>query len=193
MSRPTPELFDVALRTLAYLARHRDLGLRYEPSDEPLSGMSDADWAVRHSTSGYVFTLSRAAISWGSKRQQSIALSSCEAEIMAASEAAKEAVFLDRLHTELGFRSSDEPMRLSLDNKAAIDSSYNPENHARTKHIERRHYFIRELVEDGTLVVPFVRSDDNLADFFTKPLRASKFFPLRNKIMNVRVSHAQVS
>ena len=155
--------------------------------------MSDADWAVRHSTSGYVFTLSRAAISWGSKRQQSIALSSCEAEIMAASEAAKEAVFLDRLHTELGFRVSDEPMRLSLDNKAAIDSSYNPENHARTKHIERRHYFIRELVEDGTLVVPFVRSDDNLADFFTKPLRASKFFPLRNKIMNVRVSHAQVS
>lgn len=113
---------------------------------------------------------------------------------MAASEAAKEAVFLDRLHTELGFRESTEPMHLSLDNKAAIDSSYNPENHARTKHIERRHYFIRELVEDGTPVVPFVCSDDNLADFFTKPLRAVKFFAaLRNKIMNVRNIHANSS
>ena len=194
MSRPSQALFDQALRTLAYLSRHRDLGLRYEASPEPLSGMADADWAVRHSTSGYVFTLSRAAISWGSKRQQSIALSSCEAEIMAASEAAKEAVFLDRLHTELGFRETTDPVGLlSIDNKAAIDSSYNPENHSRTKHIERRHYFIRELVEAGTLVVPFVRSDDNLADFFTKPLKAARFFALRNKIMNAANHHASTS
>ena len=71
------------------------------------------------------------------------------------------------------------------DNRAAIDSSYNPENHARTKHIDRRHYFIRELVEDGKIVVPFVSSAENLADFFTKPLPAAKFFALRDKIMNV--------
>ena len=147
--------------------------------------MADADWAVRHSTSGYVFTMSRAAISWGSKRQQSIALSSCEAEIVAASEAAKEAVHLDRLLSELGFKPNDDPIKLSLDNRAAIDSSYNPENHSRTKHIDRRHYFIRELVEANQIVVPFVPSDANLADFFTKPLRPSKFFPLRDKIMNV--------
>ena len=126
-----------------------------------------------------------AAISWSSKRQPTIALSSCEAEIMAASEAAKEAVYLDKLFTELGFRTDDEPIHLSCDNKAAIDSAYNPENHARTKHIDRRHYFIRELVEDGKIVVPFVPTDENLADFFTKPLKASKFFPLRDKIMNV--------
>ena len=72
-----------------------------------------------------------------------------------------------------------------LDNKAAIDSSYNPENHSRTKHIDRRHYFVRELVESNRIVVPYVPSDANLADFFTKPLRPSKFFPLRDKIMNV--------
>ena len=52
------------------------------------------------------------------------------------------------------------------------------------KHVERRHYFIRECVEDMKLVVPFVRTDDNLADFFTKPLDASRFFKLRNSIMN---------
>ena len=113
-------------------------------------------------------------------------LSSCESEIMAASEAAKEAVYLDRFVAELGFKGDSDPIHLSLDNKAAIDSSYNPENHARTKHIDRRHYFIRELVEEGRLVVPFVASVDNQADFFTKPLKPARFFVLRDKIMNVR-------
>ena len=101
-------------------------------------------------------------------------------------EAAKEAVYLDHFISELGFKDVDEPVRLSLDNKAAIDSSYNPENHARTKHIDRRHYFIRELVELNRIVVPFVSSVDNLADFFdTKPIKLVRFFYLRNKIMNV--------
>lgn len=104
---------------------------------------------------------------------------------MAASEAAKEAIYLDRLLCELDFKTSVDPIHLSLDNKAAIDSSYNPENHNRTKHIERRHYFIRELVEANQIVVPFVPSDANSAAFFTKPLKPSKFFPMRDKIMNV--------
>ena len=185
MSKPTEDLFSSALRVLAYLFRHRFVGLRFEPSSEPLSGMTDSDWAVKHSTSGYVFIMSKAAISWASKRQPTIALSSCEAEIMAASEAAKEAVHLSRLQDELGFKASKEPMRLHCDNQAAIDSSYNPENHARTKHIDRRHYFIRELVEEGKIVVPFVPTDLNLADFFTKPLKSAKFFPVRDRIMNV--------
>ena len=105
--------------------------------------------------------------------------------VPAASEAAKEAVFLDRLCSELELKRSSEPIHLFCDNKAAIDSAYNPENHARTKHIDRRHYFIRELVEDGKIVVPFVSSSDNLADFFTKPLAPARFFALRDKIMNV--------
>ena len=104
---------------------------------------------------------------------------------MSASEACKEAIYLDRLISELGFKNDNEPIHLSLDNKAAIDSAYNPENHAKTKHIERRHYFIRELVENNRIVVPFVPSEANLADFFTKPLRPAKFYPMRNKIMNI--------
>ena len=184
MGKPSIELFGAAERVLGYLNRHKDVGLRYERDQKPLSGMSDADWAVKHSTSGFVFTMSRAAISWGSKKQPTIALSSCESEIMAASEAAKEAVYLDRFVEELGYKSTQEPIHLSLDNKAAIDSSYNPENHARTKHIDRRHYFIRELVEEGRLVVPYVSTVDNHADFFTKPLKPCRFFSLRNKIMN---------
>ena len=185
MSKPTNELFDAAIRVLCYLNRHKHLGLCYEASNAPITGMTDSDWAVKHSTSGYVFTLAQAAISWSSKRQPTIALSSCEAEIMAASEAAKEAVFLDRLCSELELKGNHEPIHLFCDNKAAIDSSYNPENHSRTKHIDRRHYFIRELVEDGKIVVPYVSSTDNLADFFTKPLSSARFFALRDKIMNV--------
>ena len=110
MARPTPALFDSALRVVCYLFRHRHVGLFYECGPSALSGMSDADWAVRHSTSGYVFTMSKAAISWGSKKQQSIALSSCEAEIVAASEAAKEAIYLDRIQAELGFKGTTEPI-----------------------------------------------------------------------------------
>merc|ERR1712070_1045282 len=79
-----------------------------------------------------------------------------------------------------------QPIHLSVDNKAAIDSSYNPENHSLSRHIEREHYFIRELVEMGRIVVPYVNSADNLADFFTKPLKPSRFFALRDRIMNVR-------
>ena len=137
MAKPTKELFDVALRVLSYLHRHKNVGLCYESSNQPVHGMTDSDWAVKHSTSGYVFTLAQAAISWSSKRQPTIALSSCEAEIVAASEAAKEAIFLDRLCSELGFKHGDDPIQLFCDNRAAIDSSYNPENHARTKHIVR--------------------------------------------------------
>ena len=90
-------------------------------------------------------------------------------------------MYLDNFVKELGYKQVEsQPIHLSLiDNQAAIDSSYNPENHQRTRHIERKHYLIRELVELGRIVVPFVRSDQNLADFFTKPLRPARFFSLR--------------
>ena len=72
-----------------------------------------------------------------------------------------------------------------MDNTAAIDLAYNPQHHKRTKHIARRHFFIRECVEGMKLTVPYVRSAENLADFFTKPLGARVFFALRDRIMNV--------
>ena len=135
--------------------------------------------------------LSTAAISWGSKRQASVALSSCEAEVMAASEASKEAVYLKRFAEELELAQGDA-LELFEDNKGARDLAYNPEHHARSKHIDRRHFYVRELVEVGEIVVPYVKSDDNLADFFTKPLTAKRFFTIRDKIMNVpRRDHEQ--
>ena len=154
---------------------------------QALEGFSDSDWAVKHSTSGHTFSLGSATISWASKKQPSVALSSCEAEIMASSEAAKEAIYLSAFLRELGFDMS-EPPPLKMDNKSAIDLANNPEHHARTKHIDRRHYFIRECVENGRLRVPFVATADNIADFFTKPLMGKDFFRLRDKVMNAALA-----
>ena len=184
MSRPTPDMYDEALRVLSYLYRTRELGLRYAKSDKPLAGQSDSDWAVRHSTSGWQFTYSQAVVSWGSKKQASVALSSCEAEIMAASEAAKEAVYLSRFLAELGL-GVDAPVEMGMDNQAAIAISYNPELHSRTKHIDRRHFFVRECVENMQIRVPYVNTVDNLADFFTKALSTKNFYRMRDLIMNV--------
>jgi hypothetical protein len=146
--------------------------------------MSDSDWAVQHSTTGFIFTYAQAAISWGCKKQATIALSSCEAEIVALSEASKEAVFLSRYLTELGY-PSQSPTSLATDNEGARALSYNPEHHEKVKHVERRHFYIRELVEEQLLVVPYVNTHDNLADFLTKPLPGNSFYKLRNQIMNV--------
>eukprot|EP00965_Chrysotila_dentata_P020258 670874-Pleurochrysis_carterae.AAC.1 len=102
-----------AHRVLMYLSHHRYIGLRFARSDEPVQGFSDSDWATRHSTSGYVFMYNQAAISWASKKQQSVTLSSCEAEIIAASEATKEAVYLRTLFTDLGL-APNEPTSLAI-------------------------------------------------------------------------------
>lgn len=183
MCCPTEAVFGQAMRVLQYLDRHRDVGLCYEATPTKMYGMCDSDWAVRHSTSGWVFQFMSAAISWGSKKQPVVALSSCEAEIMAASEAAKEALHLRCLLDDLECGDSS-PVRLSVDNQSAIAVAYNPEQHGRLKHVDRRHFFIRECVENMQIVVPFVSSQENLADFFTKPLPHKQFFALRNRIMN---------
>ena len=107
------------------------------------------------------------ALSWGSRKQKPIALSSCEAEIIALSEAAKDVVYLRKLVSGLD-AAEPSPTCLGTDSQSARDVSYNPEHHNRMKHVECRHFFVRDMVEKFEIEVPFVRTDDNLADFFTK-------------------------
>jgi len=101
---------------------------------------------------------------------------------MAALEAAKYTSYYRQLFEELGFATSN-PMTLYMDNKAGIDLAYNvyynPEHHRRTKHITRRHFFIRELVKDQSITVPYISSADNIAEFFNKILSNKDFFRLR--------------
>jgi len=186
MHKPTPELIAETDHLLSYLARTADLGLTYSPEQARLSGFADASWEVKHSTSGWLVKWQSAAISWGSRKQKSIALSSCEAEIIALSEAAKDVVYLRKLVKGLD-APEPGPTKLASDSKSARDVSYNPEHHDRMKHVERRHYFVRDMVEAFELEVPFVRTHDNLADLLTKPMKNStRFRELRNAIMNIR-------
>ena len=184
MTRPTPELMEEADRVIAYLVRHRSVGLTFDPKDSILQGYSDASWEVRASTSGWVVLWQNAALAWGSRKQKCIALSSCEAEIIALSEAAKDMVYFRKLVAGLGESFIDGPSCLHTDNCGARDLSYNPQHHDRTKHVDRRHFYIRDMVEKFELTVPFVRTADNIADFFTKPLKSKAFFAFRARIMN---------
>ena len=111
MPKPTPELEDDAMRVLGCLYRTRSIGLRFKSDGKAVREMSDSDWGVKHSTSGFLFLYNSAAISWGSKKQQSVALSSCEADIMAASVAASEAIHLKGFIEELGL-SDGKPISL---------------------------------------------------------------------------------
>ena len=185
MSRPTPALLGEAHCILAYLHNTRDLGLRYESGQRELHAFTDSDWATRCSTPGNTIQWQGCTIEWASTQQTSVALSSCEAEIMAASKAAKSTSYYHRqLFEELGF-APPGPTTVYMDNKAAIDLAYNPEHHGRTKHITRRRFFICELVKDQSITVPYIPSAENVADFFTKILSNKDFFRLRDIIMNV--------
>ena len=127
-----------------------------------------------------------AALTWGSRKQKSIALSSCEAEIIALSEATKDVVYLRKLVGNLDAREPS-PTLLRTDSQSARDVSYNPEHHDRMKHVERRHFYVRDMVESFEIEVPFVPTKENIADFFTKPMKsAAQFNEFRRIIMNIR-------
>ena len=183
MQKPTPALLEECDHALSYLSRLSSIGLTYTPEDQRLAGFSDSSWEVRNSTSGWCVLWQSAALTWGSRKQKSVALSSCEAEIIALSEAAKDVVYLRRLVAGLG-APEPGPTPLSTDSQSARDISYNPEHHDRMKHVERRHYFIRDMVESLKIEVPLVRTTDNWSDFFTKAFEAKKFHAMRRVIMN---------
>ena len=147
-------------------------------------GFSDADWAGdqddRRSTTGNMFFLSGGAVSWFSKKQATVALSTAEAEYIALSQGAQEGTWLKRLLTELGM--SDSPTVILEDNQGAIAIAKNPVNHSRTKHIDIRYHYIRECVQNGQIQVQYCPTFDMKADILTKPLTRQRFEYLRREI-----------
>ena len=129
--------------------------------------------------------MGQCALSWGSRKQKCISLSSCEAELVALSEAAKDVVYTRKFVNGLTDSATD-PTDLRTDNQAARHVAYNPELHDRMKHVARRHFFVRDMVENYEINVPFVPTNENVADFFTKALSAPKFFAFRKILMNER-------
>ncbi|PIL25727.1 hypothetical protein GSI_11477 [Ganoderma sinense ZZ0214-1] len=179
MQNPGRAHWDAIKRVLRYLKGTRELWLVYGDDNNGLHSFSDADWGSsmehRHSISGYVFTLDGGAISWSSKKQNVVALSSTEAEYIALTHATKEAIWLryvlaDVLHPEL----SSFPVRLCSDNRSAIALAKDNAFHPRTKHIDIRYHFIREAVDNHNVALEYRRTEDMPTDLFTKALPHAK-------------------
>ena len=115
------------------------------------------------------------AVSWKSSKQDVVAQSTTESEYVAASEAAKEAVWMKKFIEELGVVPSiQDPLEIFCDNEGAIALAKEPRSHKRTRHIHRRFHYIRNEVERGEICIRKVHTDQNLADPFTKPLQPAK-------------------
>ncbi|CAL0318252.1 unnamed protein product [Lupinus luteus] len=173
-----------AKRILRYIQGTKQLGLFFKKGEKSeLIGFTDSDFAGdqhdRRSTSGHVFMLGTCVVSWLSKKQPIATLSTTEAEFVAASNCACQAIWLRKILEELHFKKDDATI-IYCDNTSAIKLSKNPVLHGRSKHIDVKYYFLRDLNNDGTIVLKYCRSEDQLADIFIKPLKAPSFQNLRN-------------
>lgn len=172
-------------RIFRYLKGTVNLALKYERSGtETLVGFSDADCAGdqdgRRSTTGNIFLLNGGAVSWLSRKQATVALSTTEAEYVALSQAAQEGTWLRRLLSDLGMDTT--PTVILEDNQGAIAIAKNPVDHSRTKHIDIRYHYIRECVQNGEVELQYCPTNDMKADILTKPLARQKFEYLRRGI-----------
>ncbi|KAA3467808.1 Retrovirus-related Pol polyprotein from transposon TNT 1-94 [Gossypium australe] len=156
-----------------------EFGLFYQRNGgNDLIGYTDNDYANnvedRKSTSGYVFRLSEATISWSSKKQPVVSLSTTEAEFIAISASSCQAVWLRRILEAVG-RNQTSPRVIYCDNSSAIKLSKNPTMHGISKHIDVRFHFLRDLTRNETIVLQHCNSQEQVADVMTKPLKLEDF------------------
>ncbi|BAT90088.1 hypothetical protein VIGAN_06126200 [Vigna angularis var. angularis] len=135
--------------------------------------------------------LNGSPISWCSKKQPVVALSSCEAEYIAGSYAACQGVWLEEILKELMIPVTT-PLLLKIDNVSAINLSKNPVSHGRSKHIEVRYHFLRDMVNKGRIALTYCNTEAQLADIFTKAVKINRFEWLRKEI-GVRTSAVSLS
>lgn len=185
---PGPIHWSGVKRLLRYLRGTMDYKLTYSGSSSSsppdihsfpvLSGYCDSDWGSdlnnRRSITGYVFTLAGGAISWQSKKQPTVALSSVEAEYMASTQATKEALWWRAFLKELGLNNINHSTRIHSDSQGSMALAKNPEYHSRTKHIDIQHHFVREHVAKRNVHFEFIGTELMVADVLTKPLSRDK-------------------
>ncbi|KAK8942637.1 hypothetical protein KSP39_PZI008749 [Platanthera zijinensis] len=185
MHSPKARHIDAAHCVLRYLKSSPGKGILFSPNKElTIEVYTDADWAGsptdKRYTTGYCSMVGGNVVSWRSKKQHVVARSSAEAEFRAVSHGICEGLWVSTILKELGLKGS-EPIRLYCDNKAAISIAHNPVQHDRTKHIEIDRHFIKENIDRGTVVIPFIPSDQQLADVLTKGLSSSMFADIIGK------------
>ena len=186
LAKPTNADLQLSKFVLKYIKGTLNYSLKFRKSTEDLKliGFCDSDYANgndRKSISGYCFRLSSNGpmIIWRSKKQTTVALSTCEAEYVALTAAVQEANFLQQLFSDMTF-SQKLPVEIYCDNNAAISLAKNPVNHQRSKHIDVKYHYIRGQIAEGNVAVHYINTEDNVADSFTKPMnvaRLRKFIP----------------
>jgi hypothetical protein len=189
MNRPGRQHWKAVKQILKYLKGHSSLGLTFSGSSGINAyGFSDSDWAgdrnSRRSTTGYVFMLAGAAISWKSKLQKTPSLSSTEAEYMAAGAAVQEALSIRYLLEELGYIQSDAT-NINVDNKGAICLALSQGSNYGTRHIALRHHFLRHYVASGDVKLTYIHTSKNVADVLTKALSRQLFEFFRSKMLGL--------
>jgi len=172
MHDPRKPHMDAVERILRYLKSAPGKGLLFSNHGHlKVEGYTDADWARsaddRKSTAGYFTFVGGNLVTWRSKKQQVVARSSAEAEFRGMAVGICELLWIKNLLKDLGCEQEDA-MKLYCDNKSAIEIAHNPVQHDRTKHVEIDRHFIKEKIEAGIIVFPFVKSEQQLADMLTK-------------------------
>ena len=179
---------------IVFLGSTKDLWLTFSRQSKPaVEGFCDVDWGGQkhhHSISGYSFHMGARAISWSSKKQHVVALSSTEAEYIAQMHAAEEALWLCNFLREL-CSAPDDLLILNCDNQGVIALAKDNKFHTCTKHIDVCYHFIHEAVEDGKVVVQYIPTGDNLSDIFTKLLAKAKFWGL-TELLGLRMIMCKV-
>jgi hypothetical protein len=189
LEKPSVRHWMQAKRVLRYLAGSINKGVEY-PKNIPnlhIWAHTDSDWAgcktTRRSTSGYAIFIDKGPICWRSKMQSIVALSSCEAEYIALVECIKEILWLLQHLKALGI-SVDSPVVIGIDNQAAIALAKNPVLHEKTKHIDTRHHFIRQVVQKGYIKLQYIKTGDNIADVLTKFTKKTTFQTQTQKLLS---------
>ncbi|MCO5584842.1 hypothetical protein L7F22_038774 [Adiantum nelumboides] len=179
MSNPGKKHWEAVKGVLRYLNGTKDMCICFGKGDLSVVGYTDADYAgdldKQRSTSGYLYTFAGGAISWFSRLQSCKTLSTTEAEYVAASNACKEDIWLTCLVGDLGI-VGEVPI-LHCDSQSAVQLARNLAFHAKTKHVDVRYHFIRDVLDDKWLHLVKVHTDDNPADLLTKTLSLERFAP----------------
>jgi hypothetical protein len=175
-SKPGMSHWKAVKHLFRYLKGTLDLGIVYGPhsSGDLMHSFSDSDHGgdkvKGRSTGGYAICIGSGAVSWSSKLQSLVALSTTEAEYIAAVEAGKEIIWMRYFLTELGYPIGKTPSKLHMDNQSAISVAKNPEHHGRMKHLDLRFHWLRDTVESGAITPSFIPTNEMAADILTKAL-----------------------
>lgn len=177
VTAPTQADMTAAKRVVRYLKATKSWQLRYDDPDGELVGYSDADWAgdlkTRKSTTGSVFLYSGGAVSWASRLQQCVTLSSMESEFVALCDTSQEAVWLLTLMEDFG-EPEQKPLTIKEDNQSCIKFVAAERTTRRSKHVDTKHCYVKELCERKVLQLKYCPTEDMIADVLTKPVGAVK-------------------